>query len=277
MLESGDDRLKFVSSVDSFLKIYGFDGLDLGWEFPETKPKEIRGKVSCRFNKLKDKVIGEDEIDEKANEHREKFTALVRDLKNTFRHEGLLLTLSILPNVNSTVYYDSNIAQYLDLIIIKAFDFYTPERNSKEADFPAPLFPIFDRKYQENADFQVRYWTEHGAARNKIILGVPTFARTWKMTEDSGITGVPPLKVSGPGIGGPYTQNPGLLSYADICKKLSNNIIKHELRKVGDPTGRHGKTNYYAAICFHPKYHLGKDCLLQKGLIDSPELGFSGE
>ncbi|XP_044752725.1 chitinase-like protein Idgf4 [Coccinella septempunctata] len=244
LLESPDKRIAFINSADSFLRTYGFDGLDLGWEFPETKPKKIRGKISGWFNKLKTKIVGENEVDEKATEHKEEFTALVRDLKNKFKHEGLSLTLSILPNVNSTVYFDPTIAQYLDLIILKAFDFHTPKRNPKEADYPTPLFPIFDRRFDENADYQVRYWTEHGTPRNKVILAIPSFARTWKMTEDSGLTGVPPLTVEGEGAEGPYTRTPGLLSHPEVCTKLTNIEIKHKLVKTGDPTGRHGVYAY---------------------------------
>lgn len=41
-------------------------------------------------------------IDEKSEEHREEFTALVRELKNAFRHDNYLVSLTINPNVNST-------------------------------------------------------------------------------------------------------------------------------------------------------------------------------
>jgi hypothetical protein len=41
--------------------------------------------------------------DEKAEEHRDEFTALVRELKNAFRPDGLLLTTTILPNVDPSV------------------------------------------------------------------------------------------------------------------------------------------------------------------------------
>lgn len=39
-----------------------------------------------------------------------------------------------------------------------AFDYYTPKRNPKEADYPAPLYPLIDRKADENGDTVVRYW-----------------------------------------------------------------------------------------------------------------------
>lgn len=54
------------------------------------------------FINIKHSIVGESVVDEKAEEHKEQFTALVREFRNNFRHDGLLLSLSILPNVNST-------------------------------------------------------------------------------------------------------------------------------------------------------------------------------
>lgn len=45
-LESVDHRLNFINSAKDLVKLYGFDGLDLAWEFPETKPKKIRSGFS---------------------------------------------------------------------------------------------------------------------------------------------------------------------------------------------------------------------------------------
>lgn len=112
--------MAFVNSAHTLVKSFGFDGLDLAWEFPETKPKKIRssiGKKTRIFNiqleylkfvlgsfwhGLKKKIVGEKVIDEKAAEHKEQFVALVREIKNVFRHDGLLLSLTVLPNVNSS-------------------------------------------------------------------------------------------------------------------------------------------------------------------------------
>lgn len=112
--------MAFVNSAHTLIKSFGFDGLDLAWEFPETKPKKIRSSLGTLFllkfylftkilfdlgsfwHGLKKKIVGEKVIDEKAAEHKEQFTALVREIKNVFRHDGLLLSLSVLPNVNST-------------------------------------------------------------------------------------------------------------------------------------------------------------------------------
>lgn len=57
------------------------------------------------------------------------------------------------------VYYDPRaLSPNLDFIVLEAFDFYTPARNPKEADYPSPLYELVDRKLDENIDAQVKYW-----------------------------------------------------------------------------------------------------------------------
>ncbi|KAG5893214.1 hypothetical protein JTB14_025618 [Gonioctena quinquepunctata] len=245
VLESVDSRLAFVNSARDLIKNYGFDGLDLAWEFPETKPKKIQGGFKKFWSGLKHSIVGESVIDERADEHKEEFTALVREFRNNFRHDGLLLTLSVLPNVNSSVYYDPRqIAPHIDFVTLQNFDFQTPQRNKQETDYTAPLMD-HRQKIRRNGDYQVRYWLQNGMPNNKIIYGIGPFGRTWKMTEDSGLTGVPPLTIDGPGEAGPYTAEPGLLSYNEVCSKIANqNEIRAgylgKLRKVNDPTKRFG-------------------------------------
>lgn len=101
LLESSVGRIAFINSAYSLIKNYDFDGLDLAWDFPTVKPKKIRGTVSSFFNKI-NIFSGDEVVDEKWEEHREEFTMLVRELKNSFRHDGYLLTTTVLPNVNSS-------------------------------------------------------------------------------------------------------------------------------------------------------------------------------
>ncbi|KAJ8964208.1 hypothetical protein NQ317_007845, partial [Molorchus minor] len=224
-------------------------GSDVSGEGSE-KNIVYRNLVKQFFVNIKHSIVGESVIDEKADEHKEQFIALVREVRNNFRHDGLLLTLSVLPNVNSSVYYDPRqIAPHVDFVILHAYDFYTPQRNPKEADYPAPLYELIDRKVDENGDFQVRYWLQHGCPNNKLIFGIPTYGRAWKMDDDSGITGVPPLTIDGPAEAGPYTNEAGLLSYPEVCTKIATpNEIKAgylgKLRKVNDPTRRYGTYAY---------------------------------
>lgn len=252
LLESTTGKLAFINSAYALIKNYEFDGLDLAWEFPVVKPKKIRGTVSSFFHKLKKPFVGDAVVDEKWEEHREQFTAFVRELKNSFRHDGYLLTTTVLPNVNSSLYYDiPAIVNNLDFVVLGTFDFQTFERNPKEADFPAPLYELNERNPESNINYQVQYWLTGRCPASKIVIGIPTYGRAWKMIEDSGITGVPPLRTDKEGIiEGIQTKTPGLLSWPEVCSKLPNPGNMHlkgedaPLRKVGDPTKRFGSYAY---------------------------------
>lgn len=269
LLESSAARIAFINSAYSLVKTYDFDGLDLAWEFPPNKPKKIRSSIGSFWSGLKKTVgISSGPVDEKAEEHKEEFTALVRELKNAFRHDNYLVSLTINPNVNSTskskewqrealnkffcflfiVFFDiPAIINNLDFVILPSFDFQTPARNPKEADFPAPLYEPSDRIPESNINAQVLLWLGQHAPASKLIVGIPAFGRTWKLEEGATQTGVPPVHdIESPGAEGIQTKTPGLLSYPEICSKLpnpSNNNLKGEdapLRKVGDPTKRFG-------------------------------------
>lgn len=57
------------------------------------------------------------------------------------------------------MYYEPRtLAPYLDFIVLQAFDFYTPQRNKKLADFPSPLYELVERRTDENIDSWVKYW-----------------------------------------------------------------------------------------------------------------------
>ena len=102
LLESSNARIPFINSAHSLIKTYGFDGLDIAWQFPKNKPKKVHGSVGKFWKGFKKIFTGDFVIDEKAEEHKEQFTALIRELKNALRPDGYLLGVTVLPNVNSS-------------------------------------------------------------------------------------------------------------------------------------------------------------------------------
>ncbi|KAF5295449.1 hypothetical protein FQA39_LY13110 [Lamprigera yunnana] len=242
LLESYDSRVAFIDSAEALVTTYGFDGIDLAWQFPKNKPKKVHDTAGAAWNKFKNVFVSPSEIDPKHADHRDQYTALVRDLKSKFYSKGLLVTMSVLPNVNSSIFHDVfKLVPHLDFITLWAFDYHTPQRNPKEADYTAPLYQSFNKKHDENGNSLVQFWLNHGCPNSKLIFGIPTFGRTWKMTKDLGLDAAPPVfHVDGAGEPGNHTKEKGLLSYDEVCTRLSNLHSSTSLRRVDDLTNKHG-------------------------------------
>ncbi|XP_055594594.1 chitinase-like protein Idgf4 [Uranotaenia lowii] len=254
LLESAGERRWFVDSVYSLLKTYEFNGLDLAWQFPQTKPKRIRdwkGKLWHGFKKV---FTGDSILDPKADEHREEFTALVRELKEALRADNYELGLTVLPHVNETMFMDVPLLKdYVDYINLAAFDQQTPERNPKEGDYTGPIYEPEGRVEGNNIDAKVNHWLSHNTPINKIIIGIPTYGRGWKLIGESGVTGVPPILATGPAASDSGSSGTdGFFSWPEICSMLpnpGNAHLKgwHRMIRVGDPTKRYGVYAYRIA------------------------------
>ncbi|KAK0167192.1 hypothetical protein PV327_004623 [Microctonus hyperodae] len=244
LTETPEARTKFINSVVRLLSEYDFDGVDLAWQFPTVKVKKDSGALKKFWHGVK-KVFGYGKFkDEKEEEHRTGFTNLVRDLKTQLRPKNKALTLTILPHVNASVYYEARLlAPNIEAVHLLAFDQNTPERNAKEADYTAPIYESYGRVPDDNVDASVRYWLEHGTPGGKVVVGIPTFARTWKLTSDSQISGVPPIVTDGPGLQGPLTETPGILSYGEVCARLTESAVGR-VRPVKDPSKKYGSYAY---------------------------------
>ncbi|XP_052854490.1 chitinase-like protein Idgf2 [Drosophila gunungcola] len=248
-------QVGFIRSAFDLVKTYNFDGLDLAYQFPRNKPRKVHGELGSAWKSIKKIFTGDFVVDPQSALHKEQFTAFIRDVKDSLRPDGLLLSLTVLPNVNSTWYFDIPALNGLvDFVNLATFDFLTPARNPDEADYSANIYHpegSKDRLVHLNADFQVDYWVKQGFPSNKLNLGVATYGNAWKMTKDSGLDGVPVVpETNGPAPEGVQSQKPGLLSFAEICGKLSNpqnQFLKGNdspLRRINDPTKRYGGIAY---------------------------------
>jgi chitinase len=60
----------------------------------------------------------------------------------------------------------------------------------------------------------VKYWVNEGADKSKLILGMPFYGKTFTLSNiaDNGVG----AGISGSGLAGPYTQEPGSLGYNEV-------------------------------------------------------------
>lgn len=78
-------------------------------------------------------------LDENAEIHKNGFKNLVRAVKDAIRPDNYLLSVTVLPNVNTTLFYDVQaIMPHVDYVTLAAYDFQTWERNNLEGKMIKP-------------------------------------------------------------------------------------------------------------------------------------------
>ncbi|NXP26614.1 CHIA chitinase, partial [Scytalopus superciliaris] len=69
-------------------------------------------------------------------------------------------------------------------------------------------------------EYAMNYWKDNGAPAEKLLVGFPTYGKSFTLQNPSDTSvGAP---ASGPGPAGPYTREAGTLAYYEICSLLSS-------------------------------------------------------
>ena len=63
-------------------------------------------------------------------------------------------------------------------------------------------------------DWAARYWVSKGCPKDKLVIGIPTYARTFTLrsSSDSSLGAL----VTGGGAAGTYTREGGFLAYYEV-------------------------------------------------------------
>ncbi|XP_014210782.1 acidic mammalian chitinase-like [Copidosoma floridanum] len=191
-------RVKLADNLVRFARKYGFDGLDFDWEYPNQR-----------------------EGSSKAD--RRNFVLLLRELRKRCDEAGLLLTAAVGGASSSAKksYIIPEIVKYLDIVSLMIYDLHGEWDN--KTGINAPFYPGSWETGDErllNVNESINYWLSEGATREKLVLGIPTYGRTFTLKDPkNNRIGAP---TTGPGRAGPYTREKSSLGYNEICEMQLN-------------------------------------------------------
>ncbi|KAL2745938.1 putative chitinase 10 isoform X1 [Vespula maculifrons] len=211
-------RQKFIDHAIKFIEKYGFDGLDLDWEYP------VCWQVDCKKGPASDK---------------ESFAVLVKELSINLKQKGLLLTAAVSPSkkVIDNGYDVPTLAKYLDWIAVMTYDYHG--QWDKRTGHVAPMYSHPDDEfYYFNANYSINYWIAKGAPSRSIVMGMPLYGQSFTINDPKAGVG---LNVpASAGNAGEFTRAAGFLAYYEICNRIRN----HGWTVVQDPEKRMGPYAY---------------------------------
>lgn len=151
-VKDDSSRKKFVDSIMDVIKEYGFDGIDMDWEYPGWTGLEDSTPYDV------------------AN-----FSLLLRDLRAAMDEykSGLLLTAAVISSSTDKFYQPKELNKYLDYVNIMTYD---GNNSSIATHHTKPLGSGYSAK---NA---IDMWIAAGVAPEKIIVGAAFYGKISELT-----------------------------------------------------------------------------------------------
>ncbi|XP_076936587.1 class V chitinase CHIT5a-like [Bidens hawaiensis] len=195
MASSQNSRGTFIRSTIQMARKYNFDGVDIDWEYPQTQT------AIDNFGLLLD----------------EWRVAVNQEAKSTGKPQ---LLLSAATNYKAVVdggpkYPVESIKRNLDWINAMCYDYHGPWTPSATGTLAA----LYDPNGHVSTSDGLQSWINAGIQKEKLVMGLPLFGRTWKLQNPSvnGI-GAPAVGI-GPG-------NEGAMLYSEVQQFNTKNKAK---------------------------------------------------
>ncbi len=168
---TAQSRQKFAASVMDFVKQYGFDGVDIDWEYP------TGGGLGTNVARPEDK---------------QNYTLMLQELRSqltalttvTSRPYALSIAAPAGPGNYQNIEL-AKVGQTLDWINLMTYDFHggwdsATGHNAPLYPNPADPSPDASARTQWNTSAAVTGYLSAGGPASKIIVGVPFYGRGWQ-------------------------------------------------------------------------------------------------
>jgi len=192
-------REKFARSCVEFMLAYGFDGIDVDWEYP------VSGGLT-----------------DGTPEDKENFTLLLAELREELDDAGAGYLLTIAAPAGPSTYPNLEldlIHPYLDFINVMTYDFHGGWEN--QTGHNAAMYPTdgdpSEISQTGNVNAAIQAYLDAGIPPAKVVMGLPFYGRGW---QDVSATAIGRFQ-SASGAAANGTWEAGIFDYKD----LKNNFV----------------------------------------------------
>ncbi|CAN8029395.1 unnamed protein product, partial [Ixodes persulcatus] len=146
----------------------------------------------------------------------------LQDLREALDHKDHILTASVsaLKETIDAAYDVKEISRHVHFMSIMGYDLFGPWND--HTGHPAPLRARTGGSSYEstlNVETSIESWISKGADLGKLLLGMPLYGRTYTLEDPNEHGFNAPTREAGES--GPFTREPGLLGYNEICTLIS--------------------------------------------------------
>ncbi|GAB1527685.1 hypothetical protein RhiTH_010873 [Rhizoctonia solani] len=201
MASSSANRATFISSCIQFMKTYGFDGVDIDWEYPVD---DLRGGVPA----------------DKAN-----LNSLLKEFRAAIDSSGVAYGLTI--TTPSSYYYlrhfdVAEISKWIDWFNHMTYDLHGVW--DKDSKFLGPN--VNSHSNLTEIDISMNLFWRNNVPSNKVALGLGFYGRSFQLASSSCTK--PGCTFTGPAKAGACTGAAGVLSYSEIQAAINGTSGKRK-------------------------------------------------
>lgn len=206
LISSPAARAAFIADALQFIERWGFQGLDLDYEYPGCPQNNCVRPDEKRF-----------------------FVDFVRELSAAFTPRGYFLSAAVSVNENTLNYgyYIPALMPHLSFVNVMAYDIVGQWDGRTGHHAALHHAPELMSNAKHNVEFGINYWLNHGAPAHKLMMGVPLYKQSFTLINPA-YPGMQSPSFGG-GHAGEFTRQSGILSYYEICQRtLSGGWATHQ-------------------------------------------------
>ncbi|KAG8471920.1 hypothetical protein CXB51_036081 [Gossypium anomalum] len=189
IVSNPDNRAAFIKSTIATARKYGFDGLDIDWEFPNNSTD--MSNLDVFFKEWREAVESE---------------ASASIKPPLLLSAAVYFASSFFLDLPRTYPTDA-IAKYLDFVNPMCFDYH----GSWDTSVTGEHALLYDKTSNISTSYGISSWIEAGVPPKKLVMGMPLYGKSWELKHPKNHGIGAPANGVGPG-------NNGIMLYSDIVK-----------------------------------------------------------